>query len=99
MIWLTQKQKEVLYLIETNKKRITMREIWNRLNINHPQKVKNQINSLLLKWYIIKIWRWYSIVKWITNPDDINVNDMSLDELKRLKLIIDNNIKYRRRIE
>lgn len=42
---------------------LTLREVASEIWVNHPQTVLNKLNQLVKKWYFIKDWSWFRLIK------------------------------------
>lgn len=58
-------QKELINFFKknTHQEGITLREIAQEIWVSHPQTVLNKLNQLVLKWYFIKDWNWFRLLK------------------------------------
>ncbi len=58
-------QKELINFFKKNttQEGITLREIAQAIGVSHPQTVLNKLNQLVLKWYFVKDWNWFRLLK------------------------------------
>lgn len=58
-------QKELINFFKrnTHEEGITLREIAQWIWVSHPQTVLNKLNQLVLKWYFVKDWNWFRLLK------------------------------------
>lgn len=58
-------QKELINFFKKNtyQEGITLREIAQEIWVSHPQTVLNKLNQLVLKWYFVKDWNWFRLLK------------------------------------
>jgi SOS-response transcriptional repressor LexA len=58
-------QKELIQFFKknTHQEWITLREIASAIWVSHPQTVLNKLNQLVLRWFFIKDWNWYRLIK------------------------------------
>jgi len=47
----------------TDEEGLTLREIAREVWVWHPQTVLNKLNQLVVKWYFVKDWRWFRLIR------------------------------------